>query len=108
MKGVVSFDPVATNTDGTPVVGPVAYFVLIDTVNPPLQRYAVPPAVAAAPVNGRIVATFAEIGFTPTAKTAYYAEALARDANGTESSPSASITFTWLPTPNAPANFSIA
>ncbi len=116
----ISFTTPLTNTDGSPITADEAaalqYFVLIDTVNPPLTKYAVPASVIASGTkntDGSFTVTMdkaeVDLGFTlPAPGTTLYVAA--EDEFGTVMSPeTAVVTYTVpTPTPSAPGKLSVS
>jgi len=116
----VSFTTPVANADGTPVdqteASALVYFVLIDTVNPPVKSYQVPAAnIAAGTSNAdgsKTVTVVAEKdlpGFTLGAPgTSYFVAA--EDEYGTNmSAATGPVAYVVpFPTPSAPGNLSVS
>ena len=99
----IQFQESTTYTDGTtiPAGTPLAYNLLIDTVNPPVKSYPVPAANVAAAVAGLVTVKFTDVGFTPTYNTPYFAAAT--EATGTAVSADSNVfPFTQVVPPSAP------
>lgn len=103
----ISFNAPTTNADGSAITLPLNYIALIDTVNPPVKSFAVPPANVGAAVAGLITVTFVQLGFAPVDKVAYFVEVEAQDSFGT-SIPTAALSFTYTaPVPSAPTGLKV-
>jgi hypothetical protein len=113
----ISFDTPKQYTDGTNIpaaaLAAAKYFVLIDTANPPVTSFQVPAAIVAAAVANpdgtkRLnVDAVKDLGFNPTPGTPYFVEA--KDSiGGVFSAATTILPYTYSPTPEAPANFSVA
>ena len=108
--------PPTTNADGTPIspadAAALTYTAYIDTVNPPVKAYPIPPGaiVKLSPPaeNGATMSvTAAGLGFIPTDGVTYYVAITATDTEGT-SAQSAAASFTNKAVPSAPLDFSLA
>lgn len=104
----IQFQVPTLNADGSAITLPLNYIALIDTVNPPVKAFAVPPANVTAAVAGLVTVTFAELGFVPVNKTPYFVEVEAQDSFGT-SAPTAVLSFTYVaPLPAAPTGLKVS
>lgn len=117
----IQFDTPLTGTDqnGNPVtlsaaqIAALSYMILIDTVNPPVKKYPVPPAnvtAATANANGSKHVTVLDTdlqGLTIADNTQYYVEI--QDALGNQvSPPSAVIPYELIVTPGPVQNPTVA
>lgn len=96
--------------DSTPIPAQdtVSYTILLDSVNPPSTKYAVPPAAVAAAIEGLVSVPFADIGFTPVHGVTYFAEITATD-NGLTSGVSNLDSFLYASlVPKPPTGFTHA
>lgn len=106
------FTLVTEYTDGSVIPAALlatqAYTLMIDTVNPPVKQFPVPAANVAAAVGGIVTVLFSDVGFTPVAGQAYFADVI-DDVSGVNSAASNEASFIPLPkTPAAPTNFGVA
>lgn len=112
------FDTTITGEDqnGAPVtlspadIAALTYTALIDTVNPPVKEYPIPPALikGTANANGSVHVTIdvADLGVVVVDNTPYFIEL--QDSIGNAVSAKTSVmTFTEVVTPDPPANPSV-
>jgi len=116
----ISFTTPLMNVDGSPITANEAaalqYFVLIDTVNPPVTKYAVPASVIASGTknaDGSFTITMdkaeTDLGFTlPAPGTQLFIAA--EDEYGTVMSPETPVVVYTVPTPtpSSPGNLSVS
>lgn len=96
--------------DGSPIsaaeLATVKYAVFLDTVNPPVKQYPVPPALLQT-TGGVTVDTAKDLGVTLVPGTTYYV-AMDDSVNGQLSDLTSVLTYVYTPKPNPPGNFSFA
>lgn len=119
----LEFDSPLDYTDGTvidpTVAATMAYTVFADTVNPPVKTFPVPAAIVAAGTknaNGTVHVTIDLLkgdlpGFTPAPGVLYYfsiKDTVQENGAAVSSADAPVVSSTYQPTPQVPANFTLA
>lgn len=113
----ITFNTPLDYTDGTAIAAAALaaanYTIFLDTVNPPVKAYVVPPANLAAAVknpdgtNTVTVDAIKDLG-APVAAGVTYFVAAEDTVSGAVSAETPILTYTYAPQPNPPGNFTVA
>lgn len=105
-------------TDGTAIaaaaLAAATYMIFLDTANPPVKSYKVPAAnlsAAIKQVDGSFLVTVDtsnDLGIVLVPKTTYFVAADDSVDGVTFSDETSVLTYTYIPKPNSPGNFSLA
>jgi hypothetical protein len=97
--------------DGSPIaladLATAKYAVFLDTVNPPIKQYPVPPALLQQTTGAITVDTSKDLGVILVPGTTYYV-AMDDSVGGVLSDLTSVLTYVYTPKPNPPGNFSFA